>query len=138
MNYRVLWLRIAYWAGAFLDAKACVWMLSAKPILEMNDGRQFHPGWDYRYAMAFGAALMAGWTVLLLWADRKPVERRGVLLITVFPVIAGLNAARYYLYLGGFVAVPFTVTGIIVPVAVTVLFLFAYFYSFVREQKTTA
>ncbi len=35
---------------------------------------------------------MAGWTLLLLWADRWPLERRGVLPITVVPVIAGLMA----------------------------------------------
>jgi hypothetical protein len=39
-----------------------------------------------------GAPLMAGWTVLLPWADRRPLERRGVLPITVIPVIAGLTA----------------------------------------------
>jgi len=42
--------------------------------------------------MRTGAPLMAGWTVLLLWADRQPLERRGVLPITVLPVIAGLMA----------------------------------------------
>ncbi len=35
---------------------------------------------------------MAGWTVLLTWADRRPLERRGVLPITIVPVIAGLVA----------------------------------------------
>lgn len=42
--------------------------------------------------MRTGAPLMAGWTVLLLWADRRPLERRGLLPITVVPVIAGLMA----------------------------------------------
>ena len=46
---------------------------------------------EYRYAMRFGAPLMAGWTGLLLWAERKPVERRGVLALTIL-VIAGLMA----------------------------------------------
>ena len=51
---------------------------------------------EFGYAMRTGAPLMAGWTVLLLWADRKPLERRGVLLITVAPVIAGLMANDTY------------------------------------------
>lgn len=33
---------------------------------------------------------MLGWTALLLWADRKPVERKGVLLLTILPVIFGI------------------------------------------------
>jgi hypothetical protein len=32
---------------------------------------------------------MAGWTVLSFWADRKPLERRGVSPITIAPVVAG-------------------------------------------------
>ena len=35
-------------------------------------------------------SLMTGWTFLLIWGLQKPVERRGVLLLTAFPVIFGL------------------------------------------------
>lgn len=35
---------------------------------------------------------MAGWTLLVLWASRKPLERRGILPITIAPVIVGLMA----------------------------------------------
>jgi hypothetical protein len=38
---------------------------------------------------------MAGWTVLLR-ADRRPLQRRGVLPITVAPVIAGIMANDAY------------------------------------------
>jgi hypothetical protein len=34
------------------------------------------------WAEIIGALLMLWWTVLLIWADRKPIERRGVVLIT--------------------------------------------------------
>jgi hypothetical protein len=51
---------------------------------------------ETRCALAMGASLMAGWTVLLLWADRKPMERCGVLVLTVFPVIVGLALATAY------------------------------------------
>jgi hypothetical protein len=49
-------------------------------------------GPEFAYALRTGAPLMVGWTVLLVWADRKPLERRGVLPITIAPVIAGLMA----------------------------------------------
>jgi len=32
---------------------------------------------------------MIGWTAILIWADRKPMERKGVLLI-VIPVVIGV------------------------------------------------
>jgi hypothetical protein len=138
MNTRVLWLRISYWTGAIIDALVLIPMLSPKAFALSNHIANFNPGWDFRHAMAFGAALMAGWTVLLLWADRKPLERRGVLLITVFPVIVGLNSLpRYFLYLGGYVRAPFTLDFLIVPIALSALFLFSYFNSF-RKQDARA
>lgn len=40
--------------------------------------------------MGQDAALMWGWTFLLFWASRKPLERKGVILITLFPALLGL------------------------------------------------
>ncbi len=36
---------------------------------------------------------MLGWTVLLFWAQLKPIERADILLITLFPVITILAIA---------------------------------------------
>ena len=44
-----------------------------------------------RLIMAIAASLMLGWTLLLAWTARRPIERRAVLLITVFPVLLGLS-----------------------------------------------
>jgi hypothetical protein len=65
-------------------------MLSPELFATINGLPEFHPGIAYRYAMGMGASLMLGWTVLLLWADWKPLERKGVLLIALFPVVLGL------------------------------------------------
>lgn len=48
-----------------------------------------------RLALGMGASVMLGWTVLLLWANQKPRQGKGVLLMTVFPVLAGLEATTY-------------------------------------------
>ena len=45
---------------------------------------------SFQFAMGWGAALMLGWTTLLLWGAFKPVERRSVLLFTIMPVVLGL------------------------------------------------
>lgn len=90
MNIQVKWLRICYWAGAILDGLVVIPMLSPKAAGRMLDIPDFKPDVEYRYAMGVGASLMLGWTFLLLWADRKPVERKGILLLTVFPVLSGL------------------------------------------------
>jgi hypothetical protein len=88
----VRWLRRSYRAGALVDALAAIGMAVPRlygPTLRFDRGfRRESP--EFAYAMRVGAPLMAGWTLLLLWADRRPIERRGVLPITVAPVIAGL------------------------------------------------
>jgi len=51
---------------------------------------------EYRHSMGLAASLMLGWTFLLIWADQKPVERKGILLLTIFPVISGLLSAGIF------------------------------------------
>ncbi|QUR68354.1 hypothetical protein [Mycobacterium spongiae] len=90
----VRWLRRSYHAGAAVDAVAAIGMAVPQlygPTLRFDSSvDRSAPG--FAYALRTGAPLMAGWTLLLLWADRRPLERRGVLAITVVPVIGGLMA----------------------------------------------
>ena len=90
MNRAVRWLRVSYWVAASVDALAFLEMLFPGALQALLDETSRELTMEYRLAQAFGAPLMIGWTVLLLWADRKPFERRGVLVITVFPVVSGL------------------------------------------------
>jgi len=98
----IRWLRVSYWTGAITDALAAVQMLVPSLFAFGNGLAGFAPGRDYRFAMGMGASLMLGWTVLLLWADQRPIERRGVLLITIVPVIAGLAVNEMVAVRAGF------------------------------------
>ncbi len=69
---------------------------------------------------------MLGWTFLLLWADRKPVERRGVILLTVFPVCVGLDLANIYLFVYGYVTVRSMIPSFILSFLTLALFIFSY------------
>ena len=51
--------------------------------------------------MGMGGSLMTGWTFLLLWAVRKPIERRVVILLTAFPVVFGLFIVALVRFLQG-------------------------------------
>ncbi len=44
---------------------------------------------------------MAGWTLLLLWAVRAPIERRAVILLTAFPVVFGMFVVALVGFLDG-------------------------------------
>ena len=101
MSKKILLLRVCYWIGAVADALSAIIMLSPKVGGSLYGIPDFNPGYAYRYAMGLGASLMLGWTFLLIWADRRPVERRGVLLLTVFPVLFGLIIAGIYAVIAG-------------------------------------
>lgn len=80
-------LRIAFLAGAVTDAGAVLPMLFPQ-LANLLWGLREVSG-SYRFAMGYGASLMLGWTVLLLWAYRRPIERRFVAALTML-VISGL------------------------------------------------
>lgn len=84
-------LRAAFLAGAITDAGALLPMLSPPSAQLLWGFRDDTP--SYGFAMGYGASLMLGWTVLLLWALRRPVERRFVAALTVL-VICGLVLAE--------------------------------------------
>lgn len=85
--------RWPYWFGAALDAAMLVPLLWPDAAAAMLGLGAFTPTPAYLYATRLAAALMAGWTVLLLWGAREPVARRGLLVITAVPVVVGLAAA---------------------------------------------
>lgn len=85
-----LLVKIAFIVGAVTDGLAIIPMLSRRAGVALFGGDPSRDSAEYRYAMGIAASLMAGWTVLLLWAVASPIERRDVLLLTVFPVITGI------------------------------------------------
>ena len=91
-------LRIAFLAGALTDALALLPML-VPPLAVLLWGFEDVSG-AYRFAMGYGASLMLGWTVLLLWAYQRPIERRFVGALTVL-VIYGLVATEVIAVLSG-------------------------------------
>jgi len=80
-------LRLAFLAGALTDAGALLPMLFPR-LGNLLWGFRDVSG-SYHFAMGYAASLMLGWTVLLLWAYRRPLERRFVAALTVV-VIYGL------------------------------------------------
>jgi hypothetical protein len=126
MNDRIRLLRVAYWVGAMLDGLVLVPMLVPAVCAAMFGIPNFQPGPDYRYATAVGAALMAGWTVLLIWADRRPLERRGVILITAVPVVIGMTGANLYGIASGLFLVSRAIPTMALQAAVFALFLVAW------------
>ncbi len=97
-----IWLRVSFWVGAIADAVVAAVMFAQAFFGYTSPLNHYVPGIPYRYAMGLAGSLMLGWTILLLWADRRPAERRGVLLITIV-VILGLMATGLRAVAAGFI-----------------------------------
>jgi len=91
MDRSIRWLKASFLAGAVADI--AIGILTLIPA-RMGENAVTYP-------MALAATLMFGWAVLLLWGYRQPVARKGLLVITVFPVITGLMASGVYAVAAG-------------------------------------
>ncbi len=118
MENKIRWLRFSYWVGAVIDFLAAIQMIS---FIIIEDA-----GPLYNMSVGSGASLMLGWTFLLIWADRKPVERKGVLIITIFPVILGIMTTQALGYVFGFVPLTEEAPVFLMQIILIVLFSFSY------------
>jgi hypothetical protein len=80
-------LIISYWIGIIADAAATVLLFSPTLANLVLQPQPFEISAAYLYISRIAGALMLGWTVLLFWAQLKPIERADILLITLFPVV---------------------------------------------------
>ena len=123
-------LRAAFLLGAITDALALVPMLFS-PMTKLLWGFEPDSG-PYRFAIGYGASLMFGWTLLLLWAYQRPLERRFVAALTVF-VIYGLVATEVGAVSQGYIALWRMLPTWGLQAFLVLLFAGAYHYSTVRR-----
>jgi len=124
------WLRVAFLAGAVIDGIMVPLML-APALARIFWGFTEFPA-NYMYAMIMGAALMLGWTLLLIWAYMKPVERRGIALLTMV-VILGIAAANIYAVVIGLIPAARMILSWVVQAILLAIFGLGYFGS--RKAK---
>jgi hypothetical protein len=123
-------LRLMFIIGAIVDgAVAISWFLIAFGLRMPNIlNGHVGTGSDYQLAMLVAAMFMAGWTAVLAWGAVKPIDRRGLLLITsvslFLSVIVELVFFRDVLGGAGFLF------GMTKRTLLSVLFAASYFYSF--------
>lgn len=134
----VVWLRRSYRAGAAVDALAAIGMTFPDRLWTARFRGGFRrDSRELRYGMRSGAALMAGWTGLLLWADRRPLERKGVLPLTMFPVVAGLMANDARAVADGYLAKGSVVPTRALQVGLLALFGFSYLNASARPRTNS-
>jgi hypothetical protein len=98
---RLRLIRIAYWLGIAADALWAIGLIFPQVFGFLLGSPDFAPDLQVRSIMGIGASLMTGWTFLLLWAVREPIERRVVILLTAFPVVFGIFVVALIDFLAG-------------------------------------
>jgi hypothetical protein len=123
MKSKITWLRISYWTAAIADFGIAISVLIPERV-----GLT-----EFVYPMGLISVVAISWGILLLIADRKPIERRWILIPTMI-VVALLSGVRIYASLIGLIefSIAYLIIGIII------LSLLAYSYinskSFVKEN----
>ncbi len=97
-------LMTSYWIGIVADAVATVLLFSPTVADLVLRPQSYLITPQYLYVSRVAGALMLGWTVLLFWAQRRPVERADILLLTLFPVITILAGAAVLVARSGQIA----------------------------------
>ena len=97
---KLLIIKTAYWLGAIADAIWAIGLLFPNVFAIMIGSNDFRPNLQIRLIMSIGGILMAGWTIILIWAVRKPIERRFIILLTAI-IVAGLFIVALIGYLDG-------------------------------------
>jgi hypothetical protein len=77
------------------------------------------------YLLIHAAALMLAWTLLLIWGLLRPIERRGVLLLTV-PICIGMGVSALYLIAAKALELEKGLPLLMLPLVLSVLFLGAW------------
>ena len=116
MESAVKWLKASYTIGAIADGLTGILMLLPERMGEV----------EFRYPMGLGAALMFGWTALLIWAYQRPMERKGILLLTIFPVISGLVGTGIWAVAAGHLPMQRIVPSTILGIALIIFMGFSY------------
>ena len=84
---RIFLIKLPYWLGIVADALWAVGLLYPPVFGLLTGNPDFNPDMQMQLVMGIGGSLMTGWTLLLVWAVRRPIERRVVILLTALVVL---------------------------------------------------
>ena len=112
---RKTWLRISYWTAALVDfAVAILALITEEPAAD-----------GFVYSQGQFAAVVFSWGVLLLMADRKPFERRWILIPTIL-VVALLGLVALISLLADLIPVSRGLPAVVASVLVVTLLAYSY------------
>ncbi|MDH3695327.1 MAG: hypothetical protein OER96_12240 [Gammaproteobacteria bacterium] len=116
MTKSILLLRLSYWIAALADFGIAILALIPE---RMGVTETVYP-------MGLASAAVFSWAVLLLIADRKPLERRWILIPTIL-VVALITVARTKFSLDG--TIEFSIVLLLFAIALIIFMAYSYYYA---------
>jgi len=116
MKNQIILLRLSYWTAAIADFSIALFVLIPERM-----GLT-----EIVYPMGLISAVALSWGILLLIADRKPLERRWVLIPTII-VVALLSGARIIFALNE--TIEFSFAFLLLGVILIILIAYSYYYA---------
>jgi hypothetical protein len=83
-------MKIICWIGVAADALWTIAFVFPQFYGILTSNPDLQVDFPLRMALGIAGSLMAGWTLLLAWTAKNPVDRRMVMALTAVPVVAGL------------------------------------------------
>lgn len=122
MTRSILLLRLSYWIAAIADFIVAILVLIPERMGED----------EVAYPMGLASVTIFSWTVMLLIADRKPMERKWILIPTIL-VVTLITAVRTKFSLDG--TVEFNLALFLF--ALGLITLMAYSYCYASKYSTS-
>jgi hypothetical protein len=116
MKSKITWLRISYWTAAIADFGIAISVLIPERV-----GLT-----EFVYPMGLMSMVAISWGILLILADRKPVERRWILIPTII-VVTLLSIVRIFAIINGMLE--FSIAYLILGVFLLSLLIYSYMNS---------
>lgn len=126
----VMVLKSAFIVGAVADAVIAIeWYLISLGMVDLPVHPSFFVGGgqDFRYVLSIGGLFMMAWAFLLYWGSVRPLERRGVLLITAVMLFAAILSD--YVVFAHLFTWQQIMLGTVVKILLVILFAGSYWHS---------
>jgi hypothetical protein len=123
-------LKAAFIVGAVADGVIAIeWFLISLGLVNLPVHPSFFvgSGQDFQYILSVCALFMMGWALLLYWGSARPIERRGILLITAVMLFAAILSD--YIIFSHLFSIQQIVLGSSVKLSLVIIFAGSYWHS---------
>ena len=123
-------LKTAFLIGAVVDGVIAIeWFLISLGLVDLPVHPNFFvgSGQDFQYVLSVGGLFMMGWAILLYWGSMRPIDRRGILLITA--VMLFIAILSDYVIFAQLFSLQQIVLGTAVKLSLVILFAGTYWHS---------